>query len=187
MRAGALFCAAAISRPPTPAGPAHASSLNNLPTDHPNRTEWRIASRAQITATAWRAGGSGAELGFEELRDLCLAVGDQRSLAMGMAGQIITLQVEYRRREASQLGAELTALLQRIADPALTVAAGVSLVVAKFWTAEMTELLRVADLVIDASGGDVTVGNLVCRVAGFVSVLTARHRPLFLECQAGKD
>ena len=92
---------------------------------------------------------------------MCAAAGDQRSLAMGMAGQIITLEVQNRRREASQLGAELTAILERIGDPALTVAAGVSAVVAKFWTAEMTELLRVADLVIDASGGDVTVGNLV--------------------------
>jgi adenylate cyclase len=134
---------------------------DNLPTDHPDRADARIAPRVQISATAWRAGGSGAESGFEELRDLCLAVGDQRSLAMGMAGQIITLEVQNRRREASQLGAELTALLARIGDPALTVAAGVSLVVAKFWTAEMTELLRVADLVIDAAGGDVTAGNLV--------------------------
>ena len=160
MRAGAW----SLSRDITSAHTSWARArqlADNLPTDHPNRTEWRIASRAQITATAWRAGGSGAESGFEELRDLCLAVGDQRSLAMGMAGQIITLEVQNRRREASQLGAELTALLERIGDPALTVAAGVSLVVAKFWTAEMTELLRVADLVIDASGGDVTMGNLV--------------------------
>jgi adenylate cyclase len=160
MRAGAW----SLSRDITAAHTSWARArqlADNLPTDHPNRTEWRIVSRAQITATAWRAGGSGAESGYEELRDLCVAVGDQRSLAMGMAGQIITLEVQNRRREASQLGAELTALLERIGDPALTVAAGVSLVVAKFWTAEMTELLRVADLVIDASGGDVTVGNLV--------------------------
>jgi adenylate cyclase len=134
---------------------------DTLPTDHPDRFDARIAPRVQISATAWRAGGSGAESGFEELRDLCAAAGDQRSLAMGMAGQIITLEVQNRRREASQLGAELTALLERIGDPPLTVAAGVSAVVAKFWTGEMTELLRVADLVIDASGGDVTMGNLV--------------------------
>ncbi len=160
MRAGAW----SLSRDITAAHTSWARArqlADNLPTDHPNRADARIAARAQIAATAWRAGGSGAESGFEELRDLCAAAGDQRSLAMGMAGQIITLEVQNRRREASQLGAELTALLERIGDPALTVAAGVSAVVAKFWTAEMTELLRVADLVIDASGGDVTVGNLV--------------------------
>jgi adenylate cyclase len=134
---------------------------DNLPTDHPNRADARIAPRTLIAATAWRAGGSGAESGFEELRDLCVAAEDQRSLAMGMAGQIITLEVQNRRREASQLGAELTAVMERIGDPALTVSCGVSLVVAKFWTAEMSELLRVADVVIDVSGGDVTVGNLV--------------------------
>jgi adenylate cyclase len=134
---------------------------DDLPTDYPNRADARIAPRVQISATAWRAGGSGGESGFEELRDLCATAGDQRSLAMGMAGQIITLEVRNRRREASQLGSELTAVLERIGDPALTVAAGVSVVVAKFWTAEMTELLRVAELVIDASGGDVNVGNLV--------------------------
>jgi adenylate cyclase len=134
---------------------------DDLPTDYPNRADARIAPRVQISATAWRAGGSGGESGFEELRDLCTTAGDQRSLAMGMAGQIITLEVRNRRREASQLGSELTAVLERIGDTALTVAAGVSVVVAKFWTAEMTELLRVAELVIDASGGDVNVGNLV--------------------------
>jgi len=134
---------------------------DNLPSDHPNRADACIAPRTLIAATAWRAGGSGAESGFEELRDLCVAAGDQRSLAMGMAGQIITLEVQNRRREASQLGAELTAVIKRIGDPALTVACGVSMVVAKFWTAEMSELLRVANVIIDVSGGDVTVGNLV--------------------------
>jgi adenylate cyclase len=160
MRAGAWSLSRDIAAAHVSWGRAR-QLADNLPTDHPNRTEARIASRAQISATAWRAGGSGAESGFEELRDLCTAVGDQRSLAMGMAGQIITLEVQNRRREASQLGAELTSVLERIGDPALTVAAGMSAVVAKFWTAEMTELLRVADLVIDASGGDVTAGSLV--------------------------
>ena len=134
---------------------------DNLPTDDTNRADARIAARTQIAATAWRAGGSGAESGFEELRDLCAAAGDQRSLAWEWQDRSSRSEVQNRRREASQLGAELTAVLQRLGDPALTVAAGVSAVVAKFWTAEMTELLRVAELVIDASGGDVTIGNLV--------------------------
>jgi adenylate cyclase len=150
---------------------------DSLPTDHPDRAAMRIAPRGLIAATAWRLGGSGADSGFEELRDLCIAAGDQRSLAMGMAGQIITLEVKNRRREASQLGAELTAVLQQIGDPALTVAAGISAVVAKYWTAEITELLRVADLVIDASGGDVTAGNLVVEspiIGGYALRGTAR-------------
>jgi adenylate cyclase len=160
MRAGAW----SLSRDITAAHTSWARArqlADNLPADCPDRADMRIAPRVLISATAWRAGGSGAESGFEELRDLCVATGDQRSLAMGMAGQIISLEVKNRRREASELGAELTGILERIGDPALTVAAGVSAVVAKFWTAEMTELLRVAELVIDASGGDVTIGNLV--------------------------
>jgi adenylate cyclase len=133
---------------------------DTLPTDHPDQAAMQIAPRAQISATAWQAGGSGAEPGFEELRDLCTAAGDQRSLAIGMVGQIVTLVLNDRRREASQLGAELAAILERIGDPALTVLA-IAVVVARYWAAEMTEGLRLADLVIDSSGGDVTAENVV--------------------------
>jgi adenylate cyclase len=131
-----------------------------LPTDHPDRAAMQIAPRAQISATAWQAGGSGAEPGFKELRDLCTAAGDQQSFAVGMVGQIVTLVLNNHRREASLLGNELTALLERIGDPSLTVLA-VGVVVARYWAAEMTECLRLSDLVIDSSGGDVTADKLV--------------------------
>ena len=134
---------------------------DTLPTDHPGRAAMQIAPRALISATAWHAGGSGADTGFRELRELCTDAGDQRSLAMGMAGQIITHDTNNRLREASQLSTELIALLERIDDPALTVAVAITAVVSKYWTAEMAECLRLAQRVIDSSDGDVTAGNLL--------------------------
>ncbi len=46
----------------------------------------QIAPRTLLCATAFRVGGSGAETGFDELRELCEAAGDKRSLAIGMTG-----------------------------------------------------------------------------------------------------
>ena len=77
-----------------------------------------------------------------------------------MVGQAVTHVLNDRRREASRLGTEFIALLERIGDPALTVMAA-GAVVAKYWTAEMAECLRLANRVIDSSGGDVTADNLV--------------------------
>ena len=49
----------------------------------------RIAPRTLLCGSAWRVGGSGADTGFDELRDLCTAAGDKVSLAIGMAGQVM--------------------------------------------------------------------------------------------------
>ena len=54
--------------------------------DDRDRLSMRIAPRTLLCADATRVGGSGAETGFEELRDLCTAAGDHRSLAIATAG-----------------------------------------------------------------------------------------------------
>ena len=96
---------------------------DRLPDDDPDRTAMRIAPRTLLCGSAWRVGGSGADTGFDELRDLCTAAGDQRSLAIGMAGQVIAQCTNAHRREASRLATEHTALLESIGDPTLTVGA----------------------------------------------------------------
>jgi adenylate cyclase len=105
--------------------------------------------------------GSSADTGFDELRDLCTIAGDQRSLAIGMAGLIMDHQLNARRRESSLVGSELIRLLESIGDPALTVALPFVAMAAKHETGEMVELLRLAQLVIDLADGDPTKGNLI--------------------------
>ena len=80
----------------------------------------RIAPRTLLCASAFRVGGSGAETGFDELRELCDAAGDKRSLAIGMTG-LIAQQFTAHHAEASDLATEQIRLLEAIDDPALTV------------------------------------------------------------------
>ena len=114
---------------------------DHLPDYQPHRSSMRIAPRTLISATAWRL-GSGSDPGFDQLRDLCTAAGDQQSLAMGMAGQIVTYFENARRHEASQLASELIALLDEIGNPGLTVAVSIGPFVAKLETAEIATLLQ---------------------------------------------
>ena len=121
----------------------------------------RIAPRTLLSASAFRVGGSGADTGFDELRDLCTAAGDQRSLAIGMTGQVMAHYVNARSREAARLASENIALLGSIGDPTLTVGLSFAAMLAKQETGEMAETLRVAQRVIDLADGDPTMGDLI--------------------------
>ena len=121
----------------------------------------RIAPRTLLTASAWRLGGSGADTGFDELRELCTAAGDKRSLAIGMAGLVMDHYLNARCREASRLASEHTALLESIGDSSLTVGLSFAALAAKLQTSEMTEVLRLAQCVIDLADGDPSKGNLI--------------------------
>jgi adenylate cyclase len=131
-----------------------------LPDDDPDRASMGIAPRTLLAGSAWRVGGSGADTGFDELRDLCTAAGDQVSLAIGMTGQVMAQFLNAHRREASHLATEHTALLESIGDPTLTIGLSFAALVAKHETAEMAEVLRLAQHVIDLADGDPTAGNL---------------------------
>ena len=132
-----------------------------LPDDDPDRAAMRIAPRTLLCGSAFRVGGSGADTGFDELRELCTAAGDQVSLAIGMTGQVMEHFTNAHRREASRLATEHTALLESIGDPTLTVGLSFAALAAKFETGEMAEVLRLAQRVIDLAGGDPTTGNLI--------------------------
>ena len=121
----------------------------------------RIAPRTLLCASAWLAGGSMADTGFDELRDLATAAGGKVSLATGMAGWLAALVVHSRFREASPLASELTNLLESIGDPTLTLGLLYGALAAKFERAEMTEVVHVAQRMIDLANGDAAKGNLV--------------------------
>ena len=93
---------------------------DRLPDTDTDRTTMRIAPRTLLCASAWLAGGTMADTGFDELRDLASAAGDKVSLAMAMAGWVPALVVHARFREASELASELANLLESIGDPTLT-------------------------------------------------------------------
>jgi adenylate cyclase len=134
---------------------------DRLPDDDPDRAAMRIAPRTLLSGSAWRVGGSGADTGFDELRDLCTAARDQRSLAIGMTGQVLAQVFNAHRGEAARLATEHIALLESIGDPTLTVALCGLTLVAKHETAAIAEVLRVAQRVIDLADGDPTTGNLI--------------------------
>ena len=132
---------------------------DRLPDGDPDRMSLRIAARAPLCATAFRVGGGGAEIGFDELRDLCTAAGDKRSLVLGLNGLQTLLLFNARRQEASRLADELVALLDSIGDSTLTVALSMGVATAKHETGEMAELLRVTQRIIDLAENDPRKGD----------------------------
>ena len=133
---------------------------DQLPADDPNRLAMQIAPRTLLCGNAYRIGGTVADIGFDELRDLCTAAGDKLSLAIGMAGLVMALTFNDRITEAAQLANECAALVESIGDPALIVDC-CRAVLAKCQAGEMVETLRLAQRVIDLADGDPTKGNLV--------------------------
>jgi len=134
---------------------------DRLPADYPDRLPMRIAPRTLLCASAFRVGGPGLYTGFDELRDLCTAAGDQRSLAIGMLGQLMTETVHGRRREASRLATEHIELLESIGDSSLILALSSGALVAKYEIGEMAEALRLSQRLIDLAEGDAAKGNMI--------------------------
>ncbi|HEY7051679.1 MAG TPA: adenylate/guanylate cyclase domain-containing protein [Mycobacterium sp.] len=160
MRAGTWFTNRSIDAAQTSWGKAR-SVADRLPEGDPHRMPMRIAPRTLMCGTAWRTAGSGAELGFEELRELCDAAGDKRSLAIGMSGAVVMHFTKAQRRAGSQLASELMALLESVDDPTLTLALTYTALVAKHDTGEVVDMLGWAERAIDAADGDPTKGDLI--------------------------
>jgi adenylate cyclase len=133
---------------------------DRLPDDDPNRMSMRIAARSLLCGTAYRVSAS-ADTAFDELRQLCAVVGDERSLATGMAGLVLALNINARRREGSRVATDLIRLLDSIGDPMLTVALSSAAFGPKFDTDEIAEVLRMAESVITLAEGDPSKGTLI--------------------------
>jgi adenylate cyclase len=134
---------------------------DRLAADDPDRAAMRVAPRALISVSTFRTGGSVADTGFDELRELASAAGDKMSLATGMAGQVLALQAHAQCRESAMLAAEFTSLVESIADPTLTVGLLWAALIAKLSSAENAEVLRLADLIIDLADGDPQMANAI--------------------------
>ncbi len=134
---------------------------DRLPVAETQRISMRIAPRTLLCASSWMAGGSMADTGFDELRELAGAAGDQVSLAIGMAGWISALTVHARYQEASHWASELVDLLESIGDPHLTVGLLYAATVAKLQYDHAAEALRLSQHAIDLADGDASMGNLI--------------------------
>jgi adenylate cyclase len=132
-----------------------------LPPTDPDQMTMRISPRTLLCATATLTGGSGAETGYEELRDLCLAADDRHSLATAMAGHALDQLFNGRNIEASRTATALVELLESIGDATLTLALLTSATSIKPQTGELHEALRWADRGVELAAGDPTRGSLM--------------------------
>ena len=132
-----------------------------LPVDDPTRAAMRIAPRTMLCAIAWRVHVKDVEDRFDELRTLCSAIGDKASLAIAMGGLVIGHTAQDRVPEASRLASEAIALIESVGDPTVTVALSFMPMRAKAAVGEWSEVLRMAQQVIDLADGDPAMGNFV--------------------------
>jgi adenylate cyclase len=134
---------------------------DGLSADEPDRLRMQIEPRTLLCGNVFLAGVGFDDSGFEELRELCAAIGDKVSLAIGMCGAVLALAVNDRARDAARLASEFTELVESIGDPALAVGLLIAAIYAKIEAGEFREGLRVAQRVIDLAAGDPTRGNLI--------------------------
>ncbi len=136
-------------------------AADQLSEDVSDRLAMRIAPRALLCGSAFEVGGTPADTGFEELRELTAEVGDKTSLAIGMAGHLATLAFNSRYREAAAMASEFATLVESLGDPEMIVGLLWTAAQAKWEVGEATESLRLAQRIIDLARGDSTMGNLV--------------------------
>jgi adenylate cyclase len=134
---------------------------DQLPADDPQRLSMRIAPRTLMCGSLWRTGGTVADTGFDELRDLTAAADDKVSLAIGMSGRAVALLVHAQFHAAAQLASEVVSLLESIDDPTLTLSLLYGPISAKLSTGEIAEMMRLSQWCIDLADGDVKKGDLV--------------------------
>jgi hypothetical protein len=134
---------------------------DRLPAEDPNRATMRIAARTLLCGIAWRIHAPAVAERFRELRELCAAVGDKVSLAIGMTGLVMEHAHQARPREAAQLASEAWTLAESIGDPALTVGLSASPIFAKMENNNWSDVLRWSETVIDMADGDPSKGNFI--------------------------
>jgi class 3 adenylate cyclase len=132
-----------------------------LPSEDRNRTAMRIAPRTMLCGIAWRVHAHVAVDRFDELRELCTAVGDKASLVIAMAGLVMDHVFQGRVREASQLASEAMALIESVGDATLTVGLSFPAIYAKGESGEYGDALRWSQRVIDLADGDPAKGNFI--------------------------
>ena len=134
---------------------------DHMGTDEAHRDVMRVAPRALLIGSSWRAADSIADTSFEELRELCRTSDTQVPLALGMAGLLMQQTHHGRNRESLRLIPEYVGLLDAIGNSDLTVALLYPAIYAKHEACEMSAVLQLAQRVIDLADGDPRKGNIL--------------------------
>jgi adenylate cyclase len=144
---------------------------DRLPDGEPDRMSMRIAPRTLLCANAYRFGADDLEIEFDQLRDLCAAAGDNRSLAIGTCGLLMARQMEVLMarpmeergldQETSRLATELTELLDAVGDSTLTVALSVPPMSVNLEAGRFSTVMTMAERVIDLADGDLVKGKMM--------------------------
>jgi adenylate cyclase len=133
---------------------------DKLPSGHPDRIALRIHPRTMLCATAWRVGSSADETGFDELRELCTTSGNRVSLAASLYGAMLSLTMANRHHYAARLASEQIALFDSADDPMSMFGVLSAAMFAKLHAGEVTEALRVTQVVIDLVADDGSKGSI---------------------------
>jgi adenylate cyclase len=131
-----------------------------LPSELPDRVALRIHPRTMLCYSTWRVGGSAEETGFEDLRELCTASGNQVSLVASLSGAMLSMTMANRHHESVRLASEQIALFDSAVDPMSHFAVMSAAMFAKLHAGEAAEALRVAQRVIDLVADDGSKGNV---------------------------
>ncbi|MGF2946044.1 AAA family ATPase [Mycobacterium sp. Lab-001] len=134
---------------------------DSLPTDHPRRPALRIAPRTMLCGTGFRVHMDVSGYRFDELQQLCTAVGDKASLAIALSGLVADHAYQGRVGEASRLASEFWILVESLGDPNLTVGLSIPPIYAKMESAEWCDMLGWSQRVIDLAEGNPAAGNFV--------------------------
>ncbi len=158
---------------------AHSSWLrarqvaDRLPDDDPDGLSMRIAPRTLLCAHEYRIRSGRGDVEFAELKELCAAAGDKRSLAIGLAGLSLATQLEAGPRESWHLASELVPLLESIGDPDLTVSLSVAPMSATLQGGKIAAALQLTERVIELTEGKPTEGELIT-ISPLASALSLR-------------
>lgn len=150
-----------------------------LPHDQPERTALQIEVLTRLCGECWKTGGDLLDAGFDQLRQLCELTGDNRSLAIGMAGMVMALTGQHRHDEAVTLTAELSLLIDSLGDPSLECGLLLALSYAKSEIGQLRDALGITQKVIELTEGDPTQGGVLF---GSPSASATRMRGLYRLC-----
>ena len=132
---------------------------DTLPAGYPDRSALRIHPRTMLCATTWRVVGSADETGFDELRELCTTSGNHVSLVAALSGAMLSLTMANRHHDAARLASEQIALFDSADDPMSLHGVMSAAMFAKMHAGEVSEALRVAQVVIDVAADDGSTSN----------------------------
>jgi hypothetical protein len=120
-----------------------------LPTDDPERTAMRIATRTKLCGTAWRREEKNVPALVAELRELCSGTGDNASLAIGITALALQQGFDGHQLDATRFAGEAMALLVSVGDPALSIGAASASASIRLETGHSADVLRWAEHVIE--------------------------------------